>query len=128
MEIFKIRNLFLAYLKVKFTLIRCIFSPVFPTSFAENIFLQLNFFLPSKVLPHKPVDGVSEIFRNLVQLEAFLVPFSQKLIEKSNSLSPVVIHSTQFLTHMVDSDGGGGGNNTITIFRLFPLFKVFCKK
>ena len=79
------------------------------------------------MLPHKPVDGVSEIFRNLVQLEAFLVPFSQKLIEKSNCLSPVVIHSAQFWAHMVDNDEGGGGNNTITIFRLFPLLKFSVK-
>ena len=79
------------------------------------------------MLPHKPVDGVSEIFRNLVQLEAFLVPFSQKLIEKSNSLSPVVINSTQFLAHMVDNDGGDGGNNNITIFRLFTLLRFSVK-
>ena len=39
------------------------------------------YFLGRIVLPHKPVDGVSEVFRNLVQLEALLVPFSQKYIQ-----------------------------------------------
>ena len=69
----------------------------------------------SFILPHKPVDGVSEIFRNLVQLEAFLVPFSQILPgEKLDCVCSDIIDSV-----LRSHDGDRGAVDTITIFRLF---------